>query len=275
MSKPVTRLLPGPSQDLSLQGLYLDTALHPRKADDRPYVYANFVTSLDGRVAVPVDGHATRQVPPAIANERDWRLYQELAGQADMLLTSGRFYRQSAQGEAQARLPVGDEPGFADIRAWRTAQGMKPQPDVGILSGSLDIPVASLEPYRSRDIYVFTGSDCDTARRAVLEQAGINVVTAGDHHHADGTQIIDNLALAGYRSIYAIAGPAVLHTLLSTGVVDRLYLTIACSILGGTEFNTLVEGDPLLPPAGMQAVGLHHDPHAPAGGQLFGIFESG
>lgn len=275
MSKPVTRLMPGPPQELALQGLYLDPGLHPGRPDDRPFVYSNFVTSLDGRIAVSVDGHTTRQVPPAIANERDWRLYQELAGQAQILLTSGRFYRQSARGEAQARLPVGEEDRFADIRAWRTTQGMKPQPDVGILSGSLDIPLTSLEPYRSRTIHIFTGSDCDHGRRAELEQAGINIVTAGDGRHADGRRIIDFLAQAGYHSIYAIAGPAVLHTLLSAGVIDRLYLTIACTVLGGTDFSTLAEGDLLVPPAGMQATGLYHDPHAPAGGQLFGMFEPG
>ena len=54
MKDDVIRLFPGPGQELPLQGLYLNHALR-QKAESlgRPFVYANFVTSLDGRIAVP------------------------------------------------------------------------------------------------------------------------------------------------------------------------------------------------------------------------------
>ena len=54
--------------------------------------------------------------------------------------------------------------------------------------------------------------------------------------------MIDQLAAEDYRSIYAIAGPWVFHTLLEAQVVDRLYLTLACRLLGGNEYDTLLEG---------------------------------
>jgi len=44
-------------------------------------------------------------VPRAIANERDWRLFQELSAQADIFLTSGRYLREWAKGQAQEILP--------------------------------------------------------------------------------------------------------------------------------------------------------------------------
>jgi hypothetical protein len=67
----------------------------------------------------------------------------------------------------------------------------------------------------------------------------------------------------------------VFGTLLQARVVDRLYLTCACTLLGGYVFDTLTRCEPLVPAEGMQLASLYHDPHAPAGaGQLFALFES-
>ena len=115
---PVMRLWPGPVASLPLHGLYLQEDLHARAASrGRPLVYSNFISSLDGRIALEVPGKKTHTVPDGITNPRDWRLYQELSGQADILVTSGRFFRQSRAGEAQDLLPVGGQAEFDDIRA--------------------------------------------------------------------------------------------------------------------------------------------------------------
>ncbi len=271
----VTRLLPAPVQSLPLPGLYLAHQLHTRAVSGAPpMVYSNFVSSLDGRIAIEVAGRDTYTVPDSIANPRDWRLYQELAGQSDILVTSGRFFRQYKAGEAQDDLPVGNQPEFDDIRRWRTAQGLAAQPDIVILSSSLDIPPAALEAYRSRRILVATGNDADPARVQRLEGSGVEVITTGSGKHVDGKHLVEMLGARGYRSVYAIAGPAVLYTLARADVLHRLYLTIACRLLGGNAFDTLLRGDPLRPPIGMQPSELYHDPYAPEGaGQLFCVFD--
>ena len=272
----ICRLYPAPQKNIQLEGLYLDHLLHQRGKDDVPCVYSNFITSLDGRIAVGESGRATHTVPEAITNPRDWRLYQELAGQADILITSGRFYRQSSTGEAQDILPVGNQPAFADIRSWRIEQGLQAQPDIAIMSGSLDIPLDALKPYRSRRLIVVTGAGADKKKGQALLDHGIEVVHAGTGRQVDGRLMVDRLAASGYRSIYAIAGPAVFSTLLHARVVDRLYLTFACALLGGYVFDTLTRGEPLVPAQGMRLSSLYHDIHAAAGaGQLFAMFESG
>lgn len=274
LHESITRLYPLPSQSAVLHGLYLDDLLHIRGNPGQPFVYSNFVTSLDGRIAIESKGRVTHTVPDAIANPRDWRLYQELAGQAEILITSGRFFRQSSVGEAQDVLPVSTQAEFDDIRDWRLQHGLTPQPDIVILSGSLDIPLAALEPYRTRRILVATGEQADAQRIQVLQDSGIEVLFAGSGTQVEGKQLVERLGKIGYRSLYAIAGPAVFYTLLAAGVVDRLYLTISCQLLGGNIIDTLSRGELLSPAQGMQLAGLHHDPHAPAGaGQLFGIFE--
>ena len=270
---PLTRLFPLPAAQTELAGLYLDHRLHTRGTSDRPFVYSNFITSLDGRIAIAAAGRDTLEVPHSITNLRDWRLYQELAGQADVLITSGRYMRQSAHGEAQDTLPVGNQPAYDDIRQWRIEQGLSAQPDIAVMSGSLDIPLDSLTPYRHRNVIVVTGNAADPDRARQLEENGVRIMYAGDGVLVDGAEMIKQLASAGYRSIYAIAGPGVFHTLVAGGMLDRLYLTLACQLLGGDEFDTLLYGDALSPAAGLSMTALHHDPTAPEGGQLFGVFE--
>lgn len=274
MQTPVTRLYPPSGGQYPLEGLYLQHQLHLKGQPDAPYVYSNFITSLDGRISLGSTHNVTHTVPAATANPRDWRLYQELAGQAELLITSGRYFRQSLIGEAQDQLPVGTQAAFDDIRDWRLAQGLREQPDVAILSGSLDIPVAALEPYRHRRILVITGDTSDQTRVDTLQKSGIEVLRAGAGALVEGRPMMSQLAGLGYRSIYVIAGPEVFYTLLEANVINRLYLTIAQQLLGGEIFDTLTRGPLLTPARGLSLTSLYHDPYAPAeAGQLLAVFE--
>ena len=274
MQTPVTRLYPATGEKYPLENLYLQHHLNLKGRPGTPFIYSNFITSLDGRIALGSSSSTTHTVPGATVNPRDWRLYQELAGQADLLVTSGRYFRQCLLGEAQDQLPVGKQTEFSDIHKWRLAQGLRDQPDIAILSGSLDIPLAALEPYRQRRILVITGDASDETRVNALQAAGIEVLRAGSGTLVDGSRMTAELAALGYRSIYAIAGPEVFHTLLRAKVINRLYLTIAQQLLGGEDFDTLTWGPLLAPAQGMSLISLHHDPHAPVGaGQLLAVFE--
>ncbi len=271
----VTRLYPPPATDYPLEGLYLGQALPPGDAAGEPYVYSNFITSLDGRIAIALEGRSTHQVPTAITNPRDWRLYQELAGQADILITSGRYFRQCEIEEAQDRLPVSSHPGYSDIREWRSRHGLAAQPDVAILSRSLAISLESLKPYQSRRIIVFTGRQAEAERIARLREQGVEVITSGEDRTVDGAELIAMLAGMGYASIYAIAGPEVLHTLLKARVLNRLYLTTTHQLLAGEHFDTLTRGVGFDPALDMQLVSLYLDRYAPSGAsQWFSVFET-
>ena len=270
----VTRLYPPPATDYPLEGLYLGQALPPGDGDGKPFVYSNFITSLDGRIAIAQEGRSTHQVPAAITNPRDWRLYQELAGQADILITSGRYFRQSEIKEAQDRLPVSDHTDYSDIREWRSRHGLAPQPDIAILSRSLAISVESFKPYQNRRIIVFTGRQAEAERIARLREQDVEVITAGEGRTVDGAELIAMLAGMGYASIYAIAGPDLLHTLLKARVLNRLYLTTTHQLLAGEHFDTFTRGAGFDPALGMQLISLYLDRYAPSGaGQWFSAFE--
>ncbi|UCC57145.1 MAG: dihydrofolate reductase family protein [Gammaproteobacteria bacterium] len=274
MQTTITRLYPPSEKDYPLQGLYLEHGLHKMGRPGRPFVYSNFIASLDGRISVAGTGRSSLEVPKAAANSRDWRLYQELAGQADVLVSSGRFFRQSAAGEAQDTLPVGKEDAFSDILEWRRQHKLPEQPAVAIISGSLDIPLAVLDTYRTRPLMVITGDQAPPERVSELRDGGIEIIFAGSEQNVDGQAMIEALDERGYRSIYAVAGPGVFRTLIEARVLGRLYLTLTHQLLAGMTFNTLTQGASLVPALGMQLLTLYHDTHAPEGAsQWFSCFE--
>lgn len=250
------RLYPAPQEACPHEGLYLNLNLHRQAAEGEVLIYANYIASLDGRISVAgADGE--QQVPEAIANGRDWRLYQELAAQSDVLLTSARYFRQLARDRAQDLLPVGREPAYADLADWRSRQGMAPQPAVAILSRSLDIPSEALDAVRDRGVYLFTTEMADAAAVARLEAMGVEVIVAG-REDVEGALLRRELVRLGFRSAYMIAGPQVHGTLLAAGVLDRLFLTQHYSLLGGTAFHTIVEGS-LSAPQRMRLLSLYLD----------------
>lgn len=271
----VIQLYPGVQQELRLEGLYLQP-IHDDAPDvGSPLVYTNFITSLDGRIAIdhPVTGK--RGVPEHITNPRDWRLYQELAARADVLLVSARYLRELEQGKAQASMPLSGEPAFADLLAWRLQQGLAPQPAVVILSASLDLPLSELQALQHRRVYVATGAkNTDKADRVDnIEQCGASMLYSGDAGKVEGGRLVALLAQEGFRNIYSIAGPGVLETLLRARVLDRIYLTQVHRMIGGVSFDTLFEGHLLNPPADFSLRALYYDEHGGDDcGQFFGIY---
>lgn len=215
----VIQLYPATQDEIKLQGLYLQPCFDEARKDGSALVYTNYISSLDGRIATdnPVSGE--RGVPEHITNPRDWRLYQELAARADVLLVSARYLRELAQGKAQADVPVSDDPAFADLLAWRQQQGLAPQPAVVVLSGSLDLPLGQLRALQPRRVYVATGAKDTTRPDTVhaIEACGAQMLYSGDASQVEGRRLVELLVEEGFRNIYSIAGPGVLETLIRGG----------------------------------------------------------
>jgi riboflavin biosynthesis pyrimidine reductase len=266
----IWQLYPLPGKEVRLEGLYLGHDLRQESEQlGHAFIYANFVASLDGRIAIKHPTKPGLTVPKEVANDRDWRLFQELAVQADAVLTTGRYLRDYADGRAQEILEVHNDPRYADLQAWRTAANLKPQPDLAVLSNSLDFSLPPSLIEAKRRVLIFTSETADPERIAELSTHTSEVVVAGATR-VEGAQLRQALSERGYRTIYSAAGPKVLHALAADGVLDRLYLTIAGRLLGGQTFATLADGPLLSPPVGMELNTLYFDPHALDGlGQLF------
>lgn len=270
------RLLPSPAQAVSLKGLYLSERLGPPLERARSFVYANYIGSLDGRISLPDPQAMRRRVPRAIANARDWRLFQELAAGADAVLVGGRYLRGLKQAVSNVSFPVSDRPEYADLLDWRRAHGLAPQPAVVIASASLELPPLDVLVGSGRRVYVATGEAADPGKIAALESQGVRVLGVGSGTHMEGRRLVDALARESQRNIAVIGGGAVLHALVADGALDRLYLTLACRLLGGTAFDTLLTGSELVPAADFKLSALHYDEdgrEAVDVEQLFAIFD--
>jgi riboflavin biosynthesis pyrimidine reductase len=274
MQDTILELYPNSGRRRALKNLYLGELDTLPGSDDAPFIYTNFIASLDGRIALPGENRRTHQVPPAIANGRDWRLFQELAAQADLLITSARYFRQVADGETQAELPVGNAAEFDDLRAWRLHTGRSAQPDIAIFSASLDIPPASLDAYRDRRLFIVTGQHANPERLRQWRADGrVEIILCGDGQQVTATGLRAKLAAFGYRRVYAIGGPSVVHTLVSGQALDRLYHTTAHCLLGGTEFDTCVWGNVLSPAAALPLRAMYLDTSSPPGcGQTIAVY---
>lgn len=275
LSDPVFQLFPQSHRVRPLKGLYLSHDLRALAAQEAPLVYTDFVCSLDGRIALPAANTGVHQVPPAIANPRDWRLYQELAAQADVLITSGRYIQDLARGQAQALLGVSEAPEHADLHAWRADRGLPAQPAIAIISTSTDLPIPDFMLGGPQPLYLFTGASASAHDLRKLERRGVRVIRAGDGAMVDGQSMVRALADLGFNCIYSTAGPRVLATLLRSDSLQRLYLTTSLQVLGGIVFDTLFTGPEQHPPARFRLISLYYDPFMPEQtGQTFAVLEA-
>ena len=265
----IIRLYPLPAEEISLVGAYLahDLRRYAEKTG-KPFLYANFITSIDGRIAIPHPSGTGFMVPKATANERDWRLFQELAAQADIILSSGRYLRDWAAGRAQEILRV-DDPRFADLRQWRASRSLPAYPDIAIISGSLDFPIPPVLAAGGRKVVIFTTAHPDRERVREIEAQAGQVIVAGERS-VDGALLVQRLTEMGYRTVCSSAGPRILHLLIAGGALDRLYITMANRMLGGQPFSSILEGPLLDKPVDLKINHVYLDPHALEGsGQLY------
>lgn len=274
MQGSIRKLYPPPAQEMDLNGLYLNQNLRTAGGPgDEPFVYANFISSLDGRIAVAHPSGHGLMIPKQTANDRDWRLFQELAVQADLVISSGRYLRDYADGRAQEILRVYDDPNLQDLKGWRTDRGLSPYPDIAVISNSLNFPIPEALFQHGRNVIVVTSESADRERLGAVQTKTNKVLVAG-RERVDGGPMIRGFKDWGYRTVYSSAGPKILHMLLAADRLDRLYLTTAQRLLGGTTFASIVDGEALQPARGTSLRELYLDPHAlEATGQLFMVYD--
>ncbi|MDX1413936.1 MAG: dihydrofolate reductase family protein [Candidatus Promineifilaceae bacterium] len=273
MSEMVQQLFPQPVQEFPLEGLYLAHDLRQHSmATGNPFVYTNFISSIDGRIAIPHPTRSGLMVPKSIANDRDWRLFQELAAQADIIISSGRYLRDWVDGRAQEILEV-DDPRYADLRQWREERGLPLHPDIAIISGSLNFPVPDVLTAQGRHVVIFTTAKADPERVEALKSNSCKIIVAGEER-VEGDILVRRMNELGYHTIYSATGPKVNHLLLAGGALNRLYLTMASRILGGNPYSTVVEGSLFENGLDMRLSTLYIDSAALDGlGQMFMVYD--
>jgi riboflavin biosynthesis pyrimidine reductase len=135
------------------------------------------------------------------------------------------------------------------------------------------MPLAGIREQLARPVYVAAGAAAAGRLRPALEGLDIKLIIAGHGSSVDGRELIRQLAAAAYSSIYSIAGPQVLKTLLEAGVLNRLYITRVHRLLGGSAYNTMLEDD-LPGPVDLALRELYYDANAVDGAsQIIGVYD--
>lgn len=248
MMTDLTRLFPDRAIR-PLAGAYLAHALRERGTPDAPFVYTNFIASLDGRIAQR-DPHSGRYgVPRAIANDLDWRLFLELAAQADAVVTSARRLRElAARGRTLRCVP---DLAAADLAAWRRERELALFPACIVITATFDLPYDALRTLEHDDLLILTVAAPTSVQQRALDATGASIIHINDER-VGGRAILEAARDRGYRTLYSIGGPKVFHTLLADGAMHRLYLTHAHRLLAGDAYDTLLAGTSLLPPVALQ-----------------------
>lgn len=272
--KKILRLFPGPTESVPLKGLYLQEDNHLKGSPEQPHVYANFLSSLDGRIALE-DERGVPFLPKSLTTQDDFRLFLELHCQADCLITHGGYLRSLARGHLGNILKVGAHPLGADLVAWRSVQGLEAQPALVIASASLDFPCPDPWVAPGQKVLIATGYDADPFLVRSLELRGFEVIRAGIGKRVEGGALTAALGQRGYRSLYLIAGPLMLDSMMRCGRLSLLYQTMSHQLLGGEAFRSMVPG-PIMHPFGrVQLERLHYDPDSGEGvGQWFSKFRT-
>ncbi len=272
MSRSLLKLYPE-TENVTLEGLYLGHHLRDLRRADRSFVYANFLSSLDGRIALSERDGGDPEFPVQIGNKADTRLFLELAAPADAVIVSGQYMKNISNSVVSTPPPLEGDEVPEDILAFRQQLGLSPQPTLVVVSNHLDFANSLFTSKTTRKVIVATTDKVSDDFVLSLENENIDVLKLGDDR-VDGRRLISELAKHDIRLIYSVAGPKVMATLLEARVVDRLYLTTALRLLSGTSFSTLCEGAVLSPPYDFQLSELYLDQDGAQGApQLMSVLD--
>ena len=205
-------------------------------------LYANFVQTIDGVVAIPSIPDSNRIVSGG--SEADRFVMGLLRAAADVVLIGSGTLRASARGRWR---PDGVFPAAAEAYAeLRRELGLQPQARVAILTASGSIPSdrAVLE-----DAPLVLTTNEGAERLAGTLPAGVEVVVLPDEAEVGVAAVVELLRGRGHRRLLSEAGPHVFGSLVEAGLVDELFLTVSPLLAGRSDSGPLglVEGVALLP----------------------------
>ncbi len=209
---------------------------------DEPCVYANFVETLDGIVAIPELERSNALVADDSADDK--QLMGLLRAFADVVLIGSGTLLASPKGRWR---PGGVYPdGKEAFAALRSARGRPEQPAVAIVTtgNSLDVEHPVLH---ENTIVLTTAAGAERLRGIAAEVVAVN--------GGDWVDLRAGLAVLydrGHRLVLAEAGPTTFGELLAARLVDELFLTVSPVLAGRLEARrrlALVEGVELLPDA--------------------------
>jgi len=192
--------------------LLAEADLAGRAGDVRPYVFFNFVETLDGRAAV--DGSSR-----PLGGGGDHEMLLALRTVADAVLVGPGTIRAEGYGRL--------------LSAERRAQ----PPLAGLISRRVDIPGgAGLFAAADQPVVVYGPAGAGPAPEVA---APVEVVPLADCTPANA---LADLRVRGVRALLSEGGPTLFHGFLADGLVDELFLTLSPIMTSDATQTAILSG---------------------------------
>jgi riboflavin biosynthesis pyrimidine reductase len=215
---------------------------------DRPTIVANFVSTLDGIVALGRGELAGGGLISGF-HEPDRFVMGLLRAMADVVVVGAGTLRASGgHGWTAEHVHPASATAFAE---WRASMGLVARPTTVIVTGSGDIPVDHRALTDPAIPVVIATTPAGAARLREAPLGGhVSVEAIGSTAALTGADVMAMRACLGARLILTEGGPHVLGDLVEADLLDELFLTLSPQLAGraGDGRLGLVEGLGL-PPA--------------------------
>jgi riboflavin biosynthesis pyrimidine reductase len=189
-------------------------------------VYANFVASLEGIVALPGATESGQIISGRNAADRFvMGLLRACAGA--VLLGAGTFRKSGGHLWHPDRIYP---PGAAAFAQARQQLGLEPRPRFALLSasGNVDVTQPALE-----HAFLFTTAQGEATLRGKLPSSTRLIVQDGAR--LDLAQVLSLLRAEGHLRVLTEGGPALFSELVQGRLVDELFLTSSPALFGRFE----------------------------------------
>lgn len=200
-----------------------------------PSVFANFVASVDGTVALPGDRESGRII--SLASRADRFVMGLLRAHADAILIGAGTYEKARRAQwTSAHICAEFAPDFAELRE---RLQLDPEPKLVIVSGS-----GSLEPGPAleRALVVTTSAGAERLRPSLPATSEVAVLS-GDR--LGGVAVMQQLRQRRFERVLCEGGPRLFGELVQSGCIDELFLTISPQLFGhdaGDGKKALLDG---------------------------------
>ena len=134
-----------------------------------------------------------------------------------------------------------------------------------VASASLDVPMPASLAEDPRRVLIATSAGAPADRVDDWRKRGYRVLVAGSGMQVEGVALTRRLGELGFGSLFLLAGPRLLETMLHGGMLSRLYLTLVHRLLGGESVQTMISGAELGSAGKLRLGALYHDPTGPDG----------
>lgn len=220
---------------------------------ETPRLFANFVATVDGVVAVPGLPQSNKLI--AAGSRADRFVMGLLRACADCVVLGSGTLAASPGGLWTPAQAFPDAAAAFDELRTRTGRGAAPE--IAILTGSGELD--PLHPLFEAGALVLT-TDAGRARLGGRLPGASTVRSLGPA--AAPAAAVAELRARGHELILHEGGPHVIGSFLAAGAVDELFLTISPLLTGRTALEerlALVEGADLLPGTAMRLIGVRRE----------------